>query len=223
MARRLRLAVGAEGVRLTLPTGVPLRAGQRFVDDNRDWLRTQLARLDGTLAKHPGATSLRNGTHIPYRGRTVPLTIARGLRNRVRFDGGFRIETTRDDAAAVEDLLERWLRAEARPLALSFVDRHGPCHGLVPKALRIKTQRRRWGSCSSLGTVNLNWRLILAPDEVFEYVVVHELGHLREPHHGPAFWRLVATMLPGYQRQRRWLRSHGQMLTLTRPQSLGSH
>ena len=82
------------------------------------------------------------------------------------------------------------------------------------RELRVKEQKRLWGSCSSRGTVNLNWRLILAPEAVFEYVVVHELCHLRVRNHQCEFWRLVGAVLPGFEAQRRWLRANGHLLSL---------
>jgi predicted metal-dependent hydrolase len=84
----------------------------------------------------------------------------------------------------------------------------------MPAAVRIKDQKRLWGSCSAKGAINLNWRLIFAPPAVFEYVVVHELCHLREAHHQAAFWRLVEQILPEFEAQRLWLRANGHLLTL---------
>ncbi len=80
--------------------------------------------------------------------------------------------------------------------------------------MRVKEQKHLWGSCSAKGRVNLNWRLIFAPPAVFEYVVVHELCHLREAHHQAPFWRLVGQILPEFEAQRRWLRANGHLLTL---------
>ena len=85
----------------------------------------------------------------------------------------------------------------------------------MPKGLRIKDQKQIWGSCSARGLINLNWRLILAPEPVFEYVVVHELCHLRVRNHQKEFWQLVAQILPGLRApERRWLRANGHLLTL---------
>jgi predicted metal-dependent hydrolase len=94
------------------------------------------------------------------------------------------------------------------------VHRHGRRHDLMPAAVRIKQHKRLWGSCTTKRAINLNWRLILAPPAVFEYVVVHELCHLREPNHQAPFWRLVGEILPHFERQRRWLRTNGHLLTL---------
>ena len=119
-----------------------------------------------------------------------------------------------DREAVVERLLRVWLGWSAQNDALSYVQRHGRRHDLTPAAVRIKRHKRLWGSCTAKGAINLNWRLILAPPAVFEYVVVHELCHLREAHHQASFWRLVAQVLPGFEEQRRWLRTNGHLLTL---------
>jgi hypothetical protein len=108
----------------------------------------------------------------------------------------------------------RRLAGGARTDAEAYVARHGPPHGLVPSALRIKAQKRLWGSCTAKGAINLNWRLILAPPPVFEYVVVHELCHLRVRNHQAPFWRLVGEVLPGFEQPRRWLKDNGHLLTL---------
>jgi predicted metal-dependent hydrolase len=96
------------------------------------------------------------------------------------------------------------VRAEAARIALE--------EELEPKRIRIAGQRTRWGSCAASGTVSLNWRLGLAPHAVLDYVVVHELCHLREPNHGPGFWALVEQRRPHYRAARRWLRDNGHAL-----------
>jgi predicted metal-dependent hydrolase len=167
---------------------------------------------------------LAAGGRILWRGQWVELAVRPVAQRRVsiRQDGGFEDRlpaATPADAreAAVEAALRRWLKRAALADAERWVERHGPANGLVPAALRIKEQKHLWGSCSSKGAINLNWRLILAPEPVFEYVVGHELCHLRERHHQPPFWRLVAELLPGYAAQRRWLRLNGQLLSLQPP------
>jgi hypothetical protein len=137
----------------------------------------------------------------------------------VRHDGDIRVELPDRLPAAlqeseVERVLTGWLRREARAEAKALIQRFGPRHGLMPRGLVIKAHRTLWGSCTVRDVVNLNWRLILAPPAVLEYVVVHELCHLRHRHHQPPFWRLVAEILPDYGQQRRWLRANGHLLTL---------
>jgi predicted metal-dependent hydrolase len=106
---------------------------------------------------------------------------------------------------AARELVSMVLEEEARALGVSY------------ERVEIRDQRTRWGSCSSRGTLSFNWRLALAPLEVLDYVVVHELCHLREPNHSPRFWRLVASRRPGWRRQRDWLAAHGPELLAFRP------
>jgi predicted metal-dependent hydrolase len=180
-----------------------------------------VSRLRRTLAAHPGQSRLADGGLIPYRGRPVELRITpvAGARITVRYLDGFEVELPErvqegERERWIEAALGHWLRRQARLDAERFIERHGPPHRLVPKGLRIKDQKQIWGSCSARGLINLNWRLILAPESVFEYVVVHELCHLCVANHQPEFWRLVAEILPGYGSERRWLRANGHLLTL---------
>ena len=85
-------------------------------------------------------------------------------------------------------------------------------HGLTVTRVTVRNQRSRWGSCSRRGTISLNWRLLQAPATVRDYVILHELMHLREPNHSAAFWRLVAQVCPEYRPARQWLREHGVLL-----------
>lgn len=78
--------------------------------------------------------------------------------------------------------------------------------------ISIREQKTRWGSCSSKGNLNFNWRLIFAPEEVLDYIVVHELAHRREMNHSPAFYRIVGSVLPDYKKEQKWLREHGESL-----------
>ena len=112
--------------------------------------------------------------------------------------------------AAVD--LERWYRHEARRRIGAVTAWEGGRLDLRPRSLAIRDQRTRWGSCSSRGTLSFNWRLVLAPEPVLRYVVVHELCHLREQNHSKAFWQLVEDALPRYDEGRSWLRRHGHEL-----------
>jgi predicted metal-dependent hydrolase len=87
-------------------------------------------------------------------------------------------------------------------------------HGFEPGKLRISSARTRWGSCSRQGTLSFTWRLVMAPEEVIDYVVVHELCHLRHLNHSKAFWGLVEGILPDYKVRRAWLKRHGERLQL---------
>jgi predicted metal-dependent hydrolase len=219
-ARRLRITVRPAGVEVVAPLGARDAEIVAFVDQNRRWIETKLDAIRQRLAAHPGSP-LVDGALIPYRGGWERLRVAPGqcARSRVSYDGGFHIELPAGLKTAaweteVERVLAGWLRRQARLQAEASISRHGPRHGLVPRGLVIKAHRTLWGSCTARGVINLNWRLILAPPVVLDYVVVHELCHLRHRHHQPPFWRLVAEVLPDYGQHRRWLKANGHLLTL---------
>jgi predicted metal-dependent hydrolase len=117
--------------------------------------------------------------------------------------------------------LERITEAEGRRRARAAVTRiaeaEAPRLGVCFARIAIRDQRTRWGSCSSRGTLSFNWRLVLAPHDVLDYVVAHELCHLREPNHSARFWRLLENTRPGHREQRRWLAEHGWELQAYTP------
>jgi predicted metal-dependent hydrolase len=108
-------------------------------------------------------------------------------------------------------------RTAARELASALVDEEAERLGVAVCRIRVGDQRTLWGSCSPSGSLSFNWRLVLAPLEVFDYVVVHELCHLRVPNHSRAFWNLVERRRPGWRDSRQWLREHGPELLAFRP------
>jgi predicted metal-dependent hydrolase len=108
-------------------------------------------------------------------------------------------------------------RRAARELVAMLIDEEAPEIGVEPARVQIRDQRSRWGSCSTRGTLSFNWRLVLAPFDVLDYVVVHELCHLREPNHSRRFWKLVEQRRPDWREQRDWLHEHGPELLAFRP------
>ena len=220
-ARRVRITVRPAGVEVVAPLRMRDAEVAAFVRDNQRWIESKLEAIRQRLAAHEGSPRLVDGARFPLRGGWQRLRVAQGERARplVRLAGDLHVELSAGLRPAllegeVERVLSGWLRREARADAQAVIERYGPRHGLVPRRLVIKGQRTLWGSCTADGVVNLNWRLILAPPAVLEYVVVHELCHLRHRHHRPPFWRLVAELLPDYGEQRRWLRARGHLLTL---------
>jgi predicted metal-dependent hydrolase len=222
-ARRLRITVRPDGVRVSAPPWATTRDVRAFVDLNRRWIADRVAAIERVLAAHPGPRRLQDGARIPYQGRLVPLSLTKGhVRGpRVAYRDGFVVGLPQgldedEEETLIERALGRWLRHRAGIEAEAVIAQHGPRHGLIPRAVRIKDQKRLWGSCTARGVINLNWRLIFAPPPVLEYVVVHELCHLRVRNHQKEFWRLVAEVLPDYGPQRRWLKERGHLLSLRR-------
>ena len=113
--------------------------------------------------------------------------------------------------------IDRWYRREARAALEEAVREEAPPLGVQPARLAVRDTTSRFGSCSTTGTISFSWRLIMAPPEVLDYVVVHELCHLREANHGAGFWRLVEDARPGWRAQRDWLHEHGRELLAYAP------
>ncbi len=118
-----------------------------------------------------------------------------------------------------QEAMEHWSESDyqkARELARIVLTQKAGLYASVMKVtygrISIRDQKTRWGSCSAKGNLNFNWRLILAPEEIQDYVVVHELAHLKEMNHSPKFWQIVETVIPDYRKRRQWLKQHGEEL-----------
>lgn len=149
-------------------------------------------------------------------GAPRELRARRGERAVARARGHF-VEVSGPDRAERGKALARWYRRTARELLGSALAADAERLGLHPQRLAIRDQRTRWGSCSTRGTVSLNWRLVMVPPPVARYVIVHELCHLEHPNHSPAFWRALAAALPEWRDGHSWLRRHALALMSYRP------
>ena len=109
-------------------------------------------------------------------------------------------------------LLEAWLKEEASKVILGRVKAICAKMDVCPQKVSLRSQKTRWGSCSLKGNISLNWKLIFAPIEVIDYVIVHELCHLKQMNHSSAFWTLVSSYLPRYKIQREWLKKHSYLI-----------
>ena len=142
--------------------------------------------------------------------RVSPTTAARSSVARVVTPEAFelRVAVSRRDVDRVDRVLDLWFRGQARVAIEATVNDHAAALGVQPTAVALRDPRSRWGSASREGRLMFSWRLVLAPPEALETVVVHELAHLRVFGHGAAFWRVVASRRPDHLTWRRWLRSH---------------
>ena len=204
-ARRVRVNVHAHtGVEVVLPQRAPERAAAAAVSELRPWIerRLQEARdvLDGwLLVRGRCPTWTPRWSSSRSRGASGCIATARGL-----------LVPAGDSRPALERFYRRAARAEIAPR----LDRAAQAAGSSYSGLDIRGQRTRWASCSANGRMSFNWRLLLAPERVLEYVVWHEVCHLEILDHSPRFWALVARRWPGYQRDRAWLRQHGATLVI---------
>jgi len=204
-ARRVRVTVEPLGdVRVVLPEGAPERLAADAVQELAPWITRRLARA----ANARQALAARGAT-VPYLGEPLRLEPQAG-RSVVHRHGATLLVPPGDARPA----LERFFRRAARREFAARLDRASAASGDRHAGLSIRAQRTRWGSCSSSGRISLNWRLMLAPSRVVDYVVWHEVCHLRIADHSPGFWRLLGERQPTWREDRAWLAEHGATLTL---------
>jgi predicted metal-dependent hydrolase len=204
-ARRVRVSVdGAGEVEVVLPRRAPERAAAQAVRELSPWIerrRRTLARAAAEVARAPGT--------VPYLGRELRLVPQPG-RERVHRRGDELLVPRRDATAAIERWYRRQARAEIGPRLDAATGRAGTRYS----GLTIRGQKTRWASCSSNGHMSFNWRLLLAPEAVLDYVVEHEVCHLEVMDHSPRFWALLESRVPDWREHARWLRRYGPTLLL---------
>ena len=204
-ARRVRVNVHAHtGVEVVLPARAPDRAAAAAVKELRPWIERRLGEVERALA----SVAARAGT-LPYLGEQLELVPQAG-RTRVHRSG----QRLLVPASAAAPALERFYRRAARAEIAPRLDRATALAGSSYEGLSIRGQRTRWGSCSAGGHMSFNWRLLLAPERVLEYVVWHEVCHLQVLDHSPRFWALVERHWPSYREERAWLSANGATLVL---------
>ncbi len=194
---------GVGAVRLVLPRRTPLRQGLDFAEDKAGWI---LGHLDALPERVPFAA-----------GAVLPLL---GEEHVIRHDpdarrGVWRAEGTIWVSGQPEHLSRRvhdFLKVEARREMSERARQKAAIVGRLVKRLSLRDTTSRWGSCSADGNLSFTWRLILAPEAVLDYVVAHEVAHLKHMNHGPRFWALVDRLTGDVARSRRWLRERGDRL-----------
>lgn len=192
------------GVEVVLPARAPERAAAAAVSELRPWIERRLDEAREALA-HVAA---RAGT-VPYLGAQLELVTQPG-RTRVHRKGERLLVPETDVQASLERYYRRAARAEIGPR----LDRATALAGSSYRDLSIRAQRTRWASCSADGRMSFNWRLLLAPEPVLDYVVWHEVCHLQILDHSPRFWALLERWWPSYRDERDWLRRNGATLVL---------
>ncbi|HVP01685.1 MAG TPA: SprT family zinc-dependent metalloprotease [Solirubrobacteraceae bacterium] len=200
-ARRVRVRVEATGeVLVTLPTRARAREAAAAVRELRPWIDRRLSEVQAARA-----AVVRPAGTMPYLGGVLELR-EQPERTRAHRRGDVLLVPAGDGAGAA---IERWYRRAARTEIAPRVDRATAALGVRHASITIRDQRTRWGSCSPSGALAFNWRLLLGPEAVLDYVVWHEACHLVVFNHSPRFWALLERHLPGYAAPRRWLRDNG--------------
>ncbi|HEX4466121.1 MAG TPA: SprT family zinc-dependent metalloprotease [Solirubrobacteraceae bacterium] len=205
-ARRVRVNVHVhDGVEVVLPARAPERAAAAAIRELRPWIERRLAEARVAAAR----VAARAGT-LPYLGSEL-LLVAEPGRERVHRDGNRLLVPSGEDSRVA---IERFYRRQARREIAPRLDRATAVTGSAYSGLDIRAQRTRWASCSASGRMSFNWRLLMAPEQILDYVVWHEVCHLDVMDHSPRFWALLASRWPSWREDRKWLARNGATLVL---------
>jgi len=209
--RTIAIIVHRDGkVVVRAPLKTPQAVIRAFIESKSGWINEKKAQAAQHVAlpvkKYTGREKFL------LLGREIPLRVVDGQKTALTFRDEFSL--SKKALPEAQAVFTKWYQARARVILTERVTFFAQMFGLHYEKIRISSARTRWGSCSSRGTLSFTWRLVMAPLEVVDYVVLHELAHLKIKNHSPIFWAEVARMLPDFKRRRAWLKKNGRLLTL---------
>lgn len=217
-ATKVRIIVSVNKVEVVAPVKVAEQHIHQFVIAQQAWIIASLTKITERQPPQPEPVVYGEGTIIVYQGESYPLTLKSSSLKRVKieFSNGFIAHIpdtlTTQHSEAIKPALLSWMKKRLLLEATQWVKQHAPKYQLMPRTINIRKQKSRWGSCGIHNDIQINALLIMAPPAVLEYVVVHELCHIKIRNHSPHFWALVAEHLPDYKIPHRWLKQHGSRL-----------
>jgi len=189
-------------IAVTLPRYVTIRQGLHFIEEKRNWIAQQ-------ILERAERVPFADGTILPVLGMNYSLRHVGG-RGIVHIDGDSLIVP--GDISFMERRVREWLKKHVRDEITRLAAAKAHSIGKMPGRVSVRDTRSRWGSCSPDGSLSFSWRLVFAPFDVFEYVVCHEVAHLKHHNHSKAFWDTVELLHPEHEKAQKWLRTHGPTL-----------
>ncbi len=179
-----------------------------LIQKKRDWIEKTSRRVRERGAFVP--KRFTEGESFTYLGKEYPLHITDDMYGKLIFEDRFILAAKYHPKA--KRLFEKWYKEEAFSVLSRQCRAYAERMGVKYKSLSLSGAKKRWGSCSAKGTLRFNWRLVMAPLEILDYVVVHELAHLRELNHSKKYWAVVENVYPAFRTARQWLKHHGARL-----------
>lgn len=211
--KTLALAVRDATVTIRMPDKLPLRHAEKFIAQKTSWIKQKLA-----SQSPPPQRRFCSGELLPYLGRSLSLDVAPAAKNNLVFKeaGSLSVKCRSHgpSSASLSRQITGWYRQQAEHYLTSRCQQLAELTGLRPRSVKVKSYKARWGSCHIRGDIQLNWKLMMAPPAVIDYVIIHELCHLQQHNHSAAFWNLVGFFDPNFTRHRAWLKKNGQQLQL---------
>ena len=212
------IEIEGDTVKVTVPKNLSEQRIEELVKNRTVWIRQKLKIQTETI--RPKDKEYVNGETFSYLGRNYRLKCLSGGSGETKLTNGYLTVCLAKDAsgAAVEGCmrqsLQQWYQARALEKLKEKTKRYSAILGVSPQSVGVKEYKARWGSCSSSGDVTYNWRIIMAPHHIVDYIVVHELCHLLEHNHGPKYWKHVKNVIPDYKECREWLKVNGEGLRI---------
>jgi len=216
--RSIGLEVCDAQVILRAPQAVPEAELHRLVLRKQHWIRDKVAHQSALLANLP-EYDFDTGCRLPWLGGELELVLARADRSRAwREQSRLQVRCSRRSRRPLLEqsraLVRDWYKEQALTLLSDKTREQAARLGLVCRQVAVRATRTKWGHCTNRGVIQYNWQILLAPEPVVDYLVAHEVSHLRHPNHSPAFWAQVERLCPDYRRQRDWLKARGRVLVL---------
>ena len=178
------------------------------------WIKKKL--IDCSQLSIPKSKEYVNGESFQYLGRNYRLKVIKGVEAGVKLNKGYIEVTTnklvKTTANEIREQLINWYMDLALTRFQVKTQQYAKLLGVNPNSIKVRDYKSRWGSCSIKGDVSFNWKVILAPQKIVDYVIVHELAHMIQHNHSPKYWKLVARILPNHQEYRDWLKQNGSRL-----------
>lgn len=216
--RTIEIQVRPESIRVLAPSRVAQRRIDSFVVEKTDWIRARQQELLQRLPSLSPPVVLDQGSQLLWLGKRFklrvsdaqPQTYVQLSSDEITLALSRRIRKPRSEAIVGQ--LERWFRDQALQFFQQRVNYWSELMGVVPSTVVVRSYRRKWGCCNSRGVVSFNWLLIMAPLTIIDYVIIHELSHLREMNHSSRFWLEVEKFYPDYSQAKNWLNNQGASL-----------
>jgi len=203
-------------VYVMVPAGLTMTTIESLVAKKSRWIREKLAIQQQIIAIEPKA--FVSGESFSYLGKHHPLKVETGLYPVIKLHQDELVVSVRnkaaDNAPAIKQLLIKWYKQQAESELTAKTERYARIIGVKPASITVKSFKARWGSCSITGGIHYNWKIIIAPDRIVDYVVIHELCHILHHNHSPAFWAAVARHCPDYRDCGAWLKMNGARLEI---------
>ena len=202
-------------VKVTVPKNLSDERIEELIKGRILWIKQKLALQASAIVSKP--KEYVDGEAFAYLGRNYRLKCANGTEESVKLRSGYLNVTTKNgkrNSEYIKAAIEQWYRTKALSRLIDKTKRYSAILKVEPTSINLKDYKAMWGSCSPKGVVSYNWRIILAPHKIVDYIVVHELCHLIEPNHSSKYWKQVRSVIPDYENSKEWLKNNGSSLLI---------